>query len=194
LISNDLVSTVQNGEKSVYLPVHDDFSRPELEVMRRASGLPIDELALAVASNIWRAAQGFKLKMEREVLREHNLSFASFSTLFIVWIWGPIETRDIAKSQAVSKATVTSLLITLEKRGLVKRRASKVDRRLVIVKLTDAGRTLIEWLFPKFNQGESEMASVLTASEQDTLAHLLRKIVTGVSTQLEEEILTEVAA
>jgi DNA-binding MarR family transcriptional regulator len=189
-----LFQPFKTGKRAFTLPVHDDFSLPELEVMRRASGLPIDELALAVASNIWRAAQGFKLKMEREVLREHNLSFASFSTLFIVWIWGPIETRDIAKSQAVSKATVTSLLITLEKRGLVKRRASKVDRRLVIVKLTDAGRTLIEWLFPKFNQGESEMASVLTASEQDTLAHLLRKIVAGVGTQLEEENLAEVAA
>ena len=173
------------------MPVHDDFSRPELEVMRRAAGLPIDELALAVASNIWRAAQGFKLKMEREVLREHNLSFASFSTLFIIWIWGPLETREIAKSQAVSKATVTSLLITLEKRGLVKRKSSKVDKRLVIVNLTDAGRSLIEWLFPKFNQGESELASILTESEQDTLAHLLRKIVAGVSTQLED---VEVAA
>ena len=173
------------------MPVHDDFSRPELEVMRRAAGLPIDELALAVASNIWRAAQGFKLKMEREVLREHNLSFASFSTLFIIWIWGPLETREIAKSQAVSKATVTSLLITLEKRGLVKRKSSKVDKRLVIVNLTDAGRSLIEWLFPKFNQGESELASILTESEQDILAHLLRKIVAGVSTQLED---VEVAA
>ena len=173
------------------MPVHDDFSRNELEIMRRAAGLPIDELALAVASNIWRAAQGFKLKMEREVLREHDLSFASFSTLFIIWIWGPLETREIAKSQAVSKATVTSLLITLEKRGLVRRKSSKVDKRLVIVSLTEAGKSLIEWLFPKFNQGESELASILTESEQETLAHLLRKIVAGVSTQLEE---AEVAA
>ncbi len=168
------------------MPVHDDFSRSELEIMRRAAGLPIDELAMAVASNIWRAAQGFKLKMERDVLREHELSFASFSTLFIVWIWGPIETREIAKSQAVSKATVTSLLITLEKRGLVKRKASKTDKRLVIVNLTTAGKTLIEWLFPKFNQGESELASILSSDEQDTLAHLLRKVVAGLSPQLEE--------
>ena len=64
------------------------------------------------------SAQLFKLKMEREVLREHELSFASFSTLFIVWIWGPIETQEIAKSQAVSKATVTSLVNTLEETKL----------------------------------------------------------------------------
>jgi hypothetical protein len=75
------------------MPVHDDFSQTELEIMRRVSGLPVDELALSVVSNVWRAAQSFKLKMERSVLRENDLSFASFSTLFIVWIWGPIETR-----------------------------------------------------------------------------------------------------
>ena len=166
------------------MPVHDDFSRSELEIMRRVSGLPIDELALAVASNIWRSAQAFKLKMERSVLREHDLSFASFSTLFIVWIWGPVETREIARSQAISRATVTSLVNTLEKRKLVKRRTSKVDRRLVIVELTPQGQALVEWVFPKFNQGEIEVASTLTDDEQETLAHLLRKVVSGVNAQI----------
>ncbi|NJK46135.1 MAG: MarR family transcriptional regulator [Pleurocapsa sp. SU_196_0] len=167
------------------MPVVDDFSLEELDVMRGVSGLPIDELSLAVASNLWRAAQLFKLKTEREVLREHDLSFASFSTLFIVWIWGPIETRDIARSQSVSKATITSLVSGLEKRALLKRRAHKTDRRLVIVELTAQGKTLIEWVFPRFNQGESEIANTLTVAEQDTLTHLLRKLVAGIHAQLE---------
>lgn len=168
------------------MPVNDDFSKEELDVMQRVSGLPIDELGLAVASNIWRAAQLFKLKMEREVLREHELSFASFSALFIVWIWGPIETREIAKSQAVSKATVTSLVNTLENQGLVKRRGVKKDKRLVTVELTDKGKRLIEWVFPKFNQGEVEVSSSLNEKEQETLAHLLRKVIRGM--KQEEEI------
>jgi DNA-binding MarR family transcriptional regulator len=161
------------------MPVHDGFSQTELEIMRRVSGLPIDELAMAVASNIWRAAQLLKLRAERQVLREHGLSFASFSTLFIVWIWGPIETREIARSQSVSKATITSLLDTLEERGLVRRVVNKSDRRLVIVELTKAGKSQIEWVFPKFNQGETELAAALSEEEQQILAHLLRKVVAG---------------
>ncbi len=176
------------------MPVHDDFSQAELEIMRRVSGLPIDELALAMVSNLWRAGQGFKQKMEREVLREHDLSFASFSTLFIVWIWGPLETREISKSQAVTKANITSLVGTLERRGLVTRIASSVDRRLVIVELTRAGKTLIEWLFPKFNQGESEIAGILEESEQRVLTHLLRKVALGLQAQLEQSTLEEVNA
>ncbi len=170
------------------MPIQEDFSRTELEIMRRVSGLPIDELALAVASNLWRASQLFKQKLERDVLREHNLSFSSFSTLFIIWIWGPIETREIAKSQAVSKATVTSLLITLEKHGLVKRKSSKTDKRLVLAELTSAGKTMIEWVFPKFNQGEADMAGILSEAEQLELARLLRKVVTGLQIPLEDEV------
>jgi DNA-binding MarR family transcriptional regulator len=169
------------------MPVHDDFSSEELDVMHRVAGLPVDELALAVASNIWRAAQAFKLKMEREILREHDLTFASFSTLFIVWIWGPIETREIARSQAVTKATVTSTVSKLEEQGLVKRRNSKTDKRLVTVGLTEKGKRLIEWVFPKFNQGEVEVASSLSEKEQDTLSHLLRKVIRGMSNSVGDE-------
>jgi MarR family transcriptional regulator, 2-MHQ and catechol-resistance regulon repressor len=169
------------------VPVHDDFRKEELDIMHRVAGLPIDELALAVASNIWRSAQLFKLKMEREILREHDLTFASFSTLFIVWIWGPIETREIARSQAVTKATITSTVSKLESQGLVKRSGSKIDKRLVTVELTGKGKRLIEWVFPKFNQGEVEIASSLSEEEQDTLAHLLRKVIRGMNGIAQDE-------
>jgi MarR family transcriptional regulator, 2-MHQ and catechol-resistance regulon repressor len=81
---------------------------------------------------------------------------------------------------------VTSLVTTLERRKLVKRRTSKIDRRLVIVELTPQGKALIEWVFPKFNQGEIEVASTLSEAEQETLAHLLRKVVSGVNTQISD--------
>jgi len=148
--------------------------------MRRVSGLPLDHLALAVMSNVWRTAQAFKQEMERGVLRESDLSFGSFSTLFIVWVWGPIETRAIARSQGVTRATVTSTVSHLEERGLVARSESPSDRRLVLVKLTPAGRRLIQDLFPRFNQAEHLVASSLTGREQKTLAHLLRKMQAGV--------------
>ena len=63
---------------------------------------------------------------------------------------------------------------------------SKVDRRLVIVELTPQGQALVEWVFPKFNQGEIEVASFLSDEEQETLAHLLRKVVSGLNAQIED--------
>ena len=161
--------------------VSDDLRPEERDILRRTSGLPIDYPAMAVMSNIWRAAMTMKLKLERSVLKEYKLSWSGFSTLFIIWIWGPAEVRDIARLQGVSRPTITSTVTTLQRRGWCKRRDSKEDRRLVTVELTAKGKQVIEELFPRFNHGERDISSALTPDEQLQIAHLLRKVVAGVS-------------
>lgn len=49
---------------------------------------------------------------------------------------------DIAKAVSLSLATVTTILNRLERNGLVNRARSSVDRRRVIVTLTEQGQTL----------------------------------------------------
>ena len=83
-----------------------------------------------------------------------------------------------------------ALPISLEKHGLVKRKVSKTDKRLVLAELTSAGKTMIEWVFPKFNQGEADVAGTLTEPEQLELARLLRKVVAGFQIPLEQEVAT----
>ncbi|MBV7328977.1 MarR family transcriptional regulator [Chloroflexi bacterium TSY] len=159
--------------------VTEETIQAEHDILERIDGLPIDLLALAVASNLWRASQSFRLNLERNVLRQYDLSWASFSTLFIVWIWGPIGMSAIAEHQAVSRPTVTSTVNHLEKRGYCLREFASYndDRRTVQVSLTDNGRQLIEEVFPMFNQGETNFVSCLTEDDQTTLANLLRKLV-----------------
>jgi DNA-binding MarR family transcriptional regulator len=154
-----------------------DFPAEELDVRQRIAVLPTNLLAYGVVSNIWRVAQELKLRMERTVLREFDLTWAGFATLFIVWVWGPIETRDIARSQGVTRPTVTSTVGLLEKNGLCTRQTSTTDRRLVLVELTPTGKTLIERVFPLFNQGEATIVADLSEEEQENLAALLRKVV-----------------
>ena len=49
---------------------------------------------------------------------------------------------DIAKAVSLSLATVTTILNRLERNGIVNRARSSVDRRRVIVTLTEEGRDL----------------------------------------------------
>lgn len=154
-----------------------DFPPEELDVRQRIAALPTNLLAYGVVSNIWRVAQELKLRMERTVLREFDLTWAGFATLFIIWVWGPIETRDIARSQGVTRPTITSTVSLLEKNGLCLRQASHEDRRLVLVELTPKGKALIERVFPLFNRGEATIVAGLSEEEQETLAALLRKVV-----------------
>ncbi|MFM7029491.1 MAG: MarR family winged helix-turn-helix transcriptional regulator [Micrococcales bacterium] len=148
----------------------------ERQVTEKLGGLTIDFRAMAVASNLFRAATAVRNHFERNVLAKHDLSWTAFVVLWVVWIWEPIETRQIADEGGFSKATLTGVLSTLEGRGLLMRRKSADDGRLVLVDLTPQGRTLMKGLFPEFNAGEVEVTSVLDAKQKDQLADMLRAV------------------
>ncbi len=165
---------IERCEGELGMRFGEDPTVEEIDVMKRVSGLPLNVRAMSVLTNVWRAGQALKTVAERTVLKEFDLTWASFSTLYIVWIWGPIETRDIARSQGVARATVTSTVDTLERKGLVKRRSHPSDRRLVTVELTPQGASTIEAVYPEFNQVEAAIVEDLSEGEQEQLSDLLR--------------------
>ena len=103
---------------------------------------------MAVASNLWRAAQALRAHLERSVLREEGLSWGGFTVLFNLWVWGPMESRALASSIGCSRPTVTGVATTLERRGLVLRAGHERDRRLVLLSLTPEGTAKIEGSSP----------------------------------------------
>jgi len=131
---------------------------------------------MAVTSNLFRAANSVRNHLERTVLAKADLSWTAFVVLWVTWIWEPIETRQIAVEGGFSKATLTGVLSTLEKRSLITRTKSKDDGRLVIVQLTNKGRKLMDTLFPAFNKQETAVANVVAQSKQGQLADQLRAI------------------
>ena len=130
----------------------------------------------AAVSNVFRVANAVRLHMERQVLGADGISWTGFVVLWVLWVWGEQEARHLAAECGVSKATLTGVVGTLEGRGLVARRRHADDGRLVIVKLTPAGRRMIRRLFPRFNEHEALVVSRLGTDEQDQLAHLLREV------------------
>ena len=157
-----------------------DVVRQERDVQARLGGLPIDPHALAAVSNVFRVANAVRLHMERQVLGADGISWTGFVVLWVLWVWGEQEARHLAAVCGVSSATLTGVVGTLEGRGLVARRRHAVDGRLVIVKLTPAGRRMIRRLFPRFNEHEALVVSRLGTDEQDQLAHLLREVLHAV--------------
>ncbi len=152
----------------------------ERQVEARLGKLALDYSAMAVASNLFRAANAVRNHFERTVLSENNLSWTAFVVLWVTWIWEPIQTRQIALEGGFSKATLTGVLSTLEGRGWLVRERSGTDGRLVEVSLTDAGRSLMAELFPAFNVQEQHIAGPIDPARRDELAEMLRLITAGV--------------
>jgi DNA-binding MarR family transcriptional regulator len=154
-----------------------DLVPEEADILERVAALPVHLPAMAAIANVQRAAQATRAYLEREVLRPRDLSWAGFSLLFNLWVWGPMETRALARSMGCARPTITGVADTLARRGLVERRADLGDRRLARLELTDAGRDAIEEVFPEFNKGEAALTSDLDEAEKATLAGLLRRVV-----------------
>jgi DNA-binding MarR family transcriptional regulator len=138
--------------------------------------MQLDFEAMAVMSNLFRAASAVRNHFERNVLAPSGLSWTAFVVLWVTWIWEPAETREIAGEAGISKATLTGVLSTLEKRGLAMRSRSADDGRLVLVTLTPAGEKLMADLFPKFNKQEVEVVAPIATGQRVALADMLRAI------------------
>lgn len=154
----------------------DDLIQAERDVQSRIGDLSIDFDSLAAVSNIFRAANAVRYHMERTVLAEHDLSFTAFTTLWVLWVWGPREARHLATDAGISKGTLTGVVTTLAKRGLVTRQVQTGDRRLVRIETTRTGARIMEKLFPAFNHEEGRVTAGLSEREKQELAAGLRII------------------
>lgn len=148
----------------------------ERDIRSRLEGRTLDFEALLAVSNIYRAANAVRNRMEREVLGPSGLSWGGFTILFVLWVWGDQETGDLAEECGLAKGTLSGMLRTLERSRLVSRSAHPTDGRRVVVKLESAGEERIESVFPDFNRHEAMFTQQLDSDERRELARLLRLV------------------
>lgn len=150
------------------------LAETERAVESRLAEMDLDFEAMAVASNLFRAANAVRNHLEGTVLQPHDLTWTAFVVLWVTWIWERVETRVIAEEGGFSKATLSGVLKTLEGRGLVRRDRSPDDGRLVLVRLTPTGRRLMRKLFPLFNDQERVVVSGIPSADRAQAAEVLR--------------------
>jgi MarR family transcriptional regulator, organic hydroperoxide resistance regulator len=165
------------------MPDRHTLAETEKAMSARVSELPLNFPASAAVSSLYRAANAVRVYLTNSVLREHGLTWTGFVVLWVVWIWDGVETRQAAENAAISKATLTGVVKTLQARGLITRRVSDIDRRLVNLELTPAGVVLMKKLYPVFNAAEAEVVAGLSQKSLAQLTNSLRSIVTELETK-----------
>jgi DNA-binding MarR family transcriptional regulator len=73
-----------------------------------------------------------------------DLTQGQIRALFVIDVKGEATAGELAKAADLSPASVSTMLDHLERDGIVERRRSDHDRRVVVVTLTDAGQELLE--------------------------------------------------
>jgi DNA-binding MarR family transcriptional regulator len=146
-------------------------------VADRLGTMAVNMQAMAAVSNIYRAANAVRNHVERTVLAKYELTWTAWVVLWVIWIWGEIESRHVAAEAGISKGTLTGVQNTLLSKGLVQRTVPADDRRRVLLSLTASGQDLMAELFPQFNAEESLVTGDLAEAEVLQLARSLRVVV-----------------
>jgi DNA-binding MarR family transcriptional regulator len=114
---------------------------------------------------------------EAAFLARHGLNQARLIILVLLDSSGKDSMRssELAEHASVSRATITGLLDTLEKAGLVARAPDARDRRAYCVTITSKGKALLHNVQPLLIRWTESVLSALSVQEQGQLVTLLQK-------------------
>jgi DNA-binding MarR family transcriptional regulator len=163
------------------MPDRHTLAETEKAMTDHVGSLSLDFKAAHALSNLFRAANAVRQELTNQVLRNYDITWTGFVVLWVVWIWDGMETRHVAESADISKATLTGVVKTLEGRGLLVREGDELDRRLVRLRLTHKGVRLMEQIY----RVESELVAGLSDRKVATFTRILRELVTHVEGEAE---------
>ena len=103
------------------------------------------------------------------VLTAHGLSVNQYATLSVLDRRSGLSNAQLARRALVSPQSMNEVLLTLEQRGLVGRRAHPDHGRILQARLTAKGRTLLARCDEEVHQVEARMVSSLSEDEQAAL-------------------------
>jgi MarR family transcriptional repressor of emrRAB len=106
---------------------------------------------------------------------------ARFQILGLLWASGAdgVPHKEIVKALEVSRATVSGLMTSLERDGLVKSTVDRDDRRILIATLTSRGRAIVEKAIDSNAASLRAALASLSANELTTLTSLLQRLRQG---------------
>jgi MarR family transcriptional regulator, organic hydroperoxide resistance regulator len=111
-----------------------------------------------------------------ELLRRHGLHAGQEFVLSYLWEEDGLAPGEIARRRGCETATVTVSAQRLERAGLVRRERDDADRRLVRIRLTEAGAALRVPVTEAMERLTEESLDGLDGAEREQLLGLLRRV------------------
>jgi DNA-binding MarR family transcriptional regulator len=102
-----------------------------------------------------------------------------YSLMSALALRGAADQTTLADDVALDRTTATGALKRLQKRGFIKRTASRDDRRSQECRLTAAGSRVLAEMESPARLAHQETIAALTKKEQATLVELLGRLVDG---------------
>jgi DNA-binding MarR family transcriptional regulator len=166
------------------ISTYDLSMRDEVDRLVEAWQRERPDLELAPMQVLSRVSRlGHHLDRARKTsFADHDLETWEFDVLAALRRAGwPYELSPgrLIRETLVTSGTMTNRVDRLVARGLVERLPDPHDRRGVLVRLTDEGRTTVDGALATLLEREQELLAGLDTASQQRLASLLRRLVAG---------------
>jgi DNA-binding MarR family transcriptional regulator len=123
----------------------------------------------------------------RDAIRDHGLSVGQYTALSVLGHRSGLSNAQLARRSLVSPQSAHEVLLALEQRGLVRRRAHADHGRILQTRPTAKGRRVLEACNKQVHDVELGMVKGLTRQQQAALRHALLSCVRAMHGGLDEE-------
>jgi DNA-binding MarR family transcriptional regulator len=141
-----------------------------------AAGKAVDDSVKAIARAMRQLMQYLDVH-SRQLLKTHAVTVPQVMCLDVLRDRGTLTVAVLAEAIHLSPSTTVGIIDRLEKRKLVKRNRSNVDRRSVFVEITDAGRDFLTSAPNLLHNKLKDALRPLTRNEQTQVATSLDRLV-----------------
>lgn len=125
---------------------------------------------------LWRASHAVMRFDEKGIRALGFSSLSDYAVLEVLLHRGPLPVNAIGDKVLLTSGSMTTAVHRLEKQGLVRRERSEGDGRVVLVHLTDAGRTHIEDAFAVHATNLDTLFEPFTKEERAQFATLMTRL------------------
>jgi len=115
----------------------------------------------------------------RASIARFGLGTTEFGVLEVLYHKGSLPVCEVQRRILVESSSTTYVVDKLVKRGLVRRRPSGRDRRVVLLALAPAGRRLMARIFPPHASAIRRAVAALPARQRAQAVRLLRALGKG---------------
>ena len=112
----------------------------------------------------------------KKTLKNYPINVTEFSVMEFLYSKGEKSIQEIRDRILLASGSATYVVDNLERKEYVRRIVNQNDRRITYIKLTQAGKDLINDIFPTHKKNTKKIFNDLTNEELIILKEILKKI------------------
>lgn len=130
---------------------------------------------LKLTTVLFRTMQNVEAVIKNDIL-SYQLNTSEFGTLELLYNRGPQPMQSMASRLLMANSSMTYVIDKLEKKEMIVRKQDEIDKRIVMVELTEKGRNFFDSIFPHHVETLKKIYHDLNEEELKFLIKTLKKV------------------